>query len=122
MSFRSLKDILMGSGLTEPFRKRLKEAEAVSRWDSAVGPIIAKHAQAVRVDAGILYVEVGHPIWRSELHHRRRQILEILNQGASDQTAILKDLHFIDPRATHQDRNIADKKADKIAKKTQKPG
>ena len=122
VTFRSLKDILLGGRLPEAFRKRLKEAEAVSRWDSAVGPIIAKHAQAIRVDAGVLYVEVGHPIWRSELHHRRRQILEILNQGAASEAAILKDLHFIDPRARDQINTSADKKASKRAKATQKPG
>jgi hypothetical protein len=50
------------------------------------------------VEQGVLHVEVAHPIWRSELHHRRRQILEILNQGALDNSAVLKDLHFADPR------------------------
>ncbi len=98
MAFNTLKDILLGGRLPKAFQKRLKEAEAVSRWEAAVGPIIAKHAHAVRVEDGVLHVEVGHPIWRSELHHRRRQILEILNQGVSEESAILKDLHFIDPR------------------------
>jgi len=102
VGFKTIQEILSGGRLPKAFQNRLKEAEAVARWESAVGPIIAKHAQALRVEDGVLYVEVGHPIWRSELHHRRRQILEILNQGAKDQSAILKDLHFCDPRNPDQ--------------------
>lgn len=102
MDFVKLKDLLLGRNLPEGFRSRLKEAEAVSRWEAAVGPIIARHAQAIRVDAGVLYVEVGHPIWRSELHHRRRQILEILNAGSGDENAVLKDLYFVDPKSPYR--------------------
>ena len=59
--------------------KRVREAEAVQRWEIAVGPQIAKHAKAIRVKDSVLWVAVDHPIWKSELHHRKCQILEILN-------------------------------------------
>ncbi len=98
MDFKKLKDLLTSRSLPELFKRRLNEAEAVSRWESAVGPTIARHAQAIRVEDGVLHVEVGHPIWRSELHHRRRQILEILNQGSPEGAALLVDLHFVDQR------------------------
>ena len=80
------------------FGKRLEEAEAVGRWEKAVGPLIAKHARAIRVEDSVLWVEVDHPIWKTELHYRKRQILEILNAGLKD---VLKDIFFIDyrPRA-----------------------
>ena len=82
--------------------KRIKEAGAVSRWDKAVGPIIAKHARALRVQDGVLWVECDHPIWRSELHHRKRQILDILNEGIEaadkDEEKPLIDMLFVDPR------------------------
>jgi len=123
VGFKTLKDILMGGRLPQAFQKRLQEAEAVSRWEAAVGPIIAKHAQALRVENAVLHVEVGHPIWRSELHHRRRQILEILNQGAKDESAILKDLHFSDPRNPGQGtKKNATAAATKITKKTTNAG
>lgn len=61
------------------FSKRLVEAEALGRWELAVGSAIAKHSRAVRVVDGILWVEVDHPIWMSELHHRKHQILTKLN-------------------------------------------
>lgn len=80
--------------------KRLREADAVSRWEKAVGANIAKHARAIRVQDGVLWVECDHAIWRSELHHRKRQILDILNGGVDAQAGEqpLADLLFVDPR------------------------
>src|SRR3990167_4057468 len=81
MGFDHLGDILNKIRKKPPgFSKRRAEAEAMSRWETAVGPMIAKHAQATKVVRGELWVEVDHPIWRSELHHKKRQILETLNR------------------------------------------
>ena len=81
MSFNRLIDILKNQTRFPSFTKRLQEAEALGRWEIAVGEIIAKHSRAIRVEDHVLWVEVDHPIWRSELHHRKRQILDILNKG-----------------------------------------
>ncbi len=123
MDFRKIGDLLRGTALPETFRSRLKEAEAVSRWEIAVGPTIAKYAQAIRVEAGVLHVEVGHPMWRSELHHRRRQILEILNSGVTSEDAVLKDLHFVDPKRLYatlksQNSSTAQNQAGALPKKS----
>jgi predicted nucleic acid-binding Zn ribbon protein len=89
------------------FSTRLAEAEALGRWDIAVGELIAKHARAIRVQNSVLWVSVEHPIWRSELHYRKQQILDILNgktpcskKGLSPPTEILKDIYYIDPNAS----------------------
>jgi predicted nucleic acid-binding Zn ribbon protein len=96
VSFNRLGDILGKLRQRYPaLSKRMKEAEALTRWEQAVGPAIAKHSRAVRVQDGVLWVEVDHPIWKSELHHRKRQILEILNRGA---TEALSDLLLVEPR------------------------
>ena len=79
--------------------KRFAEAEAVSRWDAAVGSVIAKHARATQVVRGVLWVEVDHPIWRSELHHKKRQILECINREIQQaEGEPIKDVLFVDPR------------------------
>ena len=94
------------------FNKRLKEAEAVGRWDATVGAIIAKHARAFRVQDGVLWVEVDHSIWRSELHHRKHQILDALNAGIPTESAEkpLTDILFLDPRKPYQPGNRAEPK------------
>jgi predicted nucleic acid-binding Zn ribbon protein len=80
------------------FAKRIREAEALSGWEAAVGPAISKHSRAVRIDNGVLHVEVDHPIWKSELHHRKRQILELMNGKAAKGETPLTDLVFFDKR------------------------
>ena len=108
MGLESLLDILKKAQESHPsFKLRLAEAEALGRWRVAVGEVIAKHAKAVRVQSGILWVEVEHPIWKSELHYRKQQILDILNgkmPGARSKLAppseILTDIYYVDSRTS----------------------
>jgi predicted nucleic acid-binding Zn ribbon protein len=65
---------------------------------------MARHTRTIRVQDAVLWVEVDHPIWKSELHHRKRQILDRLNaidetKPASPPREIIKDLLLLDPRA-----------------------
>ena len=107
MSFESLDHILRAIRNRYPaLSKKMTEAEALARWETAVGPQIARHARAVRVQDGVLWVEVDHPIWKSELHHRKRQILDRLNgtqaavpTGGTAKNATLTDLLLVEPRA-----------------------
>lgn len=107
MAFKSISEILKKAQQKHPqFSQRLAEAEALGRWEVAVGAIIAKHARAVRVHNSILWIEVEHPIWRSELHYRKQQILDILNgktpsarPGLSPAREILKDIQYLDPKS-----------------------
>ena len=98
MGFEKLADVLRGAREKFPgFGRRLKEALAVGRWDEAVGAQIAKHARALCVKDSVLWVEVDHPIWKSELLYRKQQILEILNERTAGQEAPLSDILFLDP-------------------------
>jgi hypothetical protein len=92
MPLEKLLDIFKKVGMRYPLlTKRMEEAEALGRWEQAVGAAIAKHTRAIRVQDAVLWVEVDHPIWQSELHHRKRQILDILNSPTPD-TATKKGL------------------------------
>jgi len=98
MGFDSLGDILKKVAARYPsLGRRLSEAGAVSKWPEAVGETIAKHARALKVIRDELWIEVDHPIWRSELHHRKRQILDRLNESLPDDAKV-KDLKLVDPR------------------------
>lgn len=107
--FDGLVDILKRVQSRHPaLRKRIEEAEALGRWETAVGSQIAKHSRAIRVQDGVLWVEVDHPAWKSELHHRKRQILDLLNHGRKADESLLPelapaqdtltDILFLDPR------------------------
>ena len=96
LEMHSFQDILQKLRERYPaLNSRIEEAEALSRWANAVGPAIAKHSRATLVRDKVLWIEVTHPIWRSELHYRKRQILENLNRGAKE---VIVDLFLIDPR------------------------
>jgi predicted nucleic acid-binding Zn ribbon protein len=97
---RNLIDIINESRKHLPgFGKRMKEAEALGLWEQAVGPMIAKHTRALKVQDEVLWIQVDHPIWKSELHHRKRQILEILNRvQPGGELSTLKDILFLDKR------------------------
>jgi predicted nucleic acid-binding Zn ribbon protein len=98
MAFDSIKDILAKIRARNPsLQKRLEEAVAVDAWEKAVGPQIARHARALKVDQGTLWVEVDHSVWKTELHHRKRQILEKLNEGTGNAKPI-HDLFLIEPK------------------------
>jgi hypothetical protein len=108
MAFDRLFNILKMARSRYPvLDQRIEEAEALARWEKAVGPAIAKRARAIRVHESVLWVEVDHPIWKSELHHRKRQILDLLN-GATPGTPnkpslppakqVISDLLFVEPR------------------------
>ena len=111
MGFQKLMDIFAQARLKDRYpalARRLQEAEALQRWENAVGNIIARHSRAIRVQDEVLWVEVDHPIWKSELHHRKRQILDILNQITvnapplrnGEKPSPLKDILFLDPRSS----------------------
>jgi predicted nucleic acid-binding Zn ribbon protein len=106
MSFQKLVDILKRIRNENPaLSLRLAEAAWVSRWNDAVGPGIAKHTRVIRVEEGVLWIEVDHPLWKAELHHRKRQILEKLEQLALQKEnearlASITDIRYFDPRRT----------------------
>lgn len=81
--------------------KRIDEALAMKRWDEVVGPLIARHARPTGMrPGGILCVEVDHPAWRAELHHRKRQILDRLNSVCAEagEKEPVRDLFLVEPR------------------------
>lgn len=97
MGIDSIKDILAKIRAKNPaLQNRLEEAVAVEAWEKTVGPQIANHARALKVDNGVLWIEVDHSVWRTELHHRKRQILERLNQACGKDK--LTDLFLIEPK------------------------
>jgi len=77
-------------------QKRIQESKALDNWQKAVGPGISKHTRTIRVLDRVLWIEVDHPIWKSEIHLRKRQIVDRLNETAGE--AVIDDLYLVDPQ------------------------
>lgn len=67
-----LAKVMSDLGLDE----RLREREALTRWQEVVGPDVARRSRALRIREGVLYVHVESAAWRQELHFLKDTILE----------------------------------------------
>jgi predicted nucleic acid-binding Zn ribbon protein len=97
MSFQSLSDVLRAiRERNQVLNRRIDESFAVAKWERAVGPLISKHTQVLRVVEGVLWIEVDHPIWKTELQHRKAQILAAINQ--STESSLITDLFWVEKK------------------------
>jgi predicted nucleic acid-binding Zn ribbon protein len=56
---------------------RLWEQALINEWESLVGPQVAKHARAGRLERKVLHVFVDHPAWLSDLsRYGQKQLVE----------------------------------------------
>ena len=73
-------------------RKKLREYDVITSWGDIVGEAIAKVATPVRIENGILLVQVSAAPWRSELAMRRLEILDKIQ--AHTGRRLVKDIRF----------------------------
>ncbi len=105
---KRLKDILREIESSNPvFAKKWHEAEALTRWQEAVGNVICKHTEVIKVENQILWVAVDHPAWKTELHYRKKQILDLLNSG--NHKLLFDDIRLIETRALRRPKAYAEK-------------
>lgn len=85
---QAIEELVQNFGI----RAKLQQYEAVNQWASIVGPHIAKEAEAIRIEKGILIVRVRTGVWRNELNMRKQEIIDRLNQAIGNQ--VVKDIRF----------------------------
>ena len=61
---------------------KVREQRAVSHWSQIVGPRIAAHTRAVRVQDGKVFIAVQSSAWKTELVFLKRDIIARLNRDA----------------------------------------
>jgi predicted nucleic acid-binding Zn ribbon protein len=88
-----VSDILTAILKDRGWNRVVRENRVFGEWDAAVGPIIAKNAQPVRVDRGVLVAIVSSPVWAQELSLKKETIIGRLNDRLGD--PIILDIRFI---------------------------
>lgn len=73
-----LPSILNRLGLEQ----RFKEQKVLTLWPSIVGDELAARTRAIRVDRGVLHVQVDHGAWMQELHFMEKELLRKLRAHA----------------------------------------
>ena len=72
--------------------KDLDSIKIFGIWDRIAGEKLAAHCQPVRIDRGVLYIEVDDPIWLAQLKYMK---IDIQNKIADTlQKETLKDIRF----------------------------
>lgn len=89
---RSLGDALQGLVKDLGIGGKLREYDAVLRWEEAVGPHIAKVATAAQIQRGVLVVRVSNATWRYELTMRKAELIQKVNAVVGDN--VVNDIRF----------------------------
>jgi predicted nucleic acid-binding Zn ribbon protein len=71
---------------------RLRDYEVFTSWSALVGEQIARVAEPVRLEKGVLVVHVAGAPWRNELTLRRREIIGRINEGLGN--TVVTDIRF----------------------------
>jgi predicted nucleic acid-binding Zn ribbon protein len=80
--FARIGDILPAVLKSVGLEQRLREQEILKVWPTAVGADIAARTRAVKMEKGVLFVQVEHGAWLQELHFMEREIIEKLRERA----------------------------------------
>jgi predicted nucleic acid-binding Zn ribbon protein len=72
--------------------KTLRQYEVMTHWEAIVGEAVARVAQPVRLENGILFVHVASAPWRAELSMRRMEILGKIRKHTG--TTIVREIRF----------------------------
>lgn len=54
-----------------------------SDWERLVGEVIAEHTTPVRIEKGVLYLEVDNPAWASEMEWMSEELLRRITAKAN---------------------------------------
>lgn len=90
---RSLETAISELVNTLGLAKRLREYDAVSRWNEIVGEQVARVSQATGIKQGVLKVRVNNAPWRNELQLLKREVIRKLNDALGED--VVKDIHFV---------------------------
>ncbi|MDD3846428.1 MAG: DUF721 domain-containing protein [Syntrophorhabdaceae bacterium] len=84
---KTLAKVLKGYRIND-----LESIKLFAMWDRIAGEKMASHCQPVRIDRGILYVEVDDPMWLTQLRYMKidiqARIAEIIQKDS------VKDIRF----------------------------
>ena len=72
---------------------RIREYDAVVKWNDVVGEQIARVTEAVKIERGVLVVRVKNGPWRNELTLLKNDVIEKMNASLGEK--LVKDIRFV---------------------------
>ena len=89
---QSLADALQSALARLPIAE-LADYAVWSEWDQIVGPLLARHAQPVRLRRGVLVISVDSGEWMHELQYLKHDLKDRLNQRLG--RAAIRDVYLV---------------------------
>lgn len=63
----------------------IKENKIESAWTEVVGPIVAQSSSVRSFEKGKLILNVSHPVWKTEILMKRKELINRLNENIGSQ-------------------------------------
>ena len=73
--------------------RKIREYDAVVKWNEVVGEQIARVTEAVKIERGVLVVRVQNGPWRNELNLRKNDVIEKINTSLGEK--LVKEIRFV---------------------------
>ena len=83
-----LEQLLVSLGIDN----RVHEQIVVTEFDRIMGEAFTKRAKAVKIERGILFIEVINSVWRHELFYQKQMIKQKLNDTLGEM--LVKEIIF----------------------------
>ncbi len=71
---------------------RIHEQTVLEKFESIMGPLFCKRAKAIKIDHGVLFIQVQDSSWRQELYYQKLTIKDRLNQTLGEN--IIREIIF----------------------------
>jgi predicted nucleic acid-binding Zn ribbon protein len=84
---KTLAKVLKGYRIND-----LESIKVFAIWGKIAGEKMAAHCQPVRIDRGILYVEVDDPVWLTQLRYMKVDIQNKIEETLQKDS--IKDIRF----------------------------
>ena len=84
-----LDQVLKTAGVHAAVKERL----VLAQWVKIAGDAFASHAEAVKIENGVLFLRAENSAWRSQLHFFKGDLIKNINRFAEKK--IVKNVCFV---------------------------
>ena len=71
---------------------RVHEQVVIEQFERLMGTAFTQRAKAVKIEDGLLFLEVTSSVWRQELFYQKRNIIERINSALGEK--IVREIVF----------------------------
>lgn len=101
----SLAELLPGLVHDKGWEKQLDLHTIFLKWQQRATEEVAKHAQPLKIERGVLWLEVENSSWMQQLQYQKLDLLDRLN--GSLRVARLKDIKMVLPKGGSREPVVA---------------